>query len=77
MANIIPSHRAGEQRNIGTRATNRQKKILAPSAEGIPTKAGKLYRPATQASTWNLVRKATGYSLAIYKPDTNTCFAKG
>jgi hypothetical protein len=46
MANIIPSHRAEKQRNIGTEATNGQKKILAPSAKVIPTKARKLYRPA-------------------------------
>jgi len=51
------------------------KKILAPSAKGIPTKAGKLYRPAMQASTWNLTEKS--YSLAVYKPDTNTCTVKG
>lgn len=59
MANIISSHHAGKQRNIGTKATNRQKKILAPSAKGIPTKAEKLYRPAMQSSTWNSFRKAT------------------
>lgn len=75
MVNIIPSHRAGKQRNIGTKATNRQKKILAPSAKGIPTKAGKLYRPAMQYSTWGSFRKC--YRLAICKPDANTHFVKG
>lgn len=59
MANIIPLQHAGKQRNIGTEATNRQKKILAPSAKGIATKAGELYRPAMQSSTWNSFRKTT------------------
>lgn len=58
MADIIPLQHAGKQRNIGTEATNRQKKILAPSAKGIATKA-ELYRPAMQSSTWNSFRKTT------------------
>lgn len=74
MANIIPSHRAGEQRNNGVKATNRQKKILAPSAKGVPTKAEELYRPAMQTSTWNSLRKAT--LLTTYKPDTNACYER-
>lgn len=74
MSNIIPSHRAGKQRNIGTKATNRQKKTLAPSAKGIPTKAGKLYRPAMQTSTWTSFSKAT---ISLSTSLTQTCFVKG
>lgn len=54
MTNFIPPHHARKQRNIGTKVTNRQKKILAPSAKGIPTKAGKLYRPAMQTSIFGV-----------------------
>lgn len=59
MADIIPSHHAEKQRNIGTEATNRQKKILASSAKGIPTKARELYRPAMKTSIWDPFRNAT------------------
>lgn len=48
MVQVIPSHHAEKQRNIGTEATNGQKKILALSAEVSPTNIRNPHRPALQ-----------------------------
>lgn len=70
MVKIIPSHHAEKQRDIGTEATNGQKRILAPSAEVSPSNIRKPHRPALQ------IYMQKCYHLATYESHINTRFMR-